>query len=166
MAVNLYVIDTVMVLCAAGAVAASVGEARREPIPRRHLVLPGLFALLATVLVLAFPQPSDLMDVQFWFVLIVCLLIGVVRGAFIGMASDHYWRLVRLDRGIDALLAAIGVLVLAVIQAYIETSTGAENQAETTFEFVMSVISGYLFGRSIAAYFRARALHHHDLKEV
>jgi len=28
------------------------------------------------------------------------------------------------------------------------------------------VISGYLVGRSIAAWFRARALHHHDLQEV
>ena len=157
MVINLYVIDAAMVLCAAGAVASSVGEARREPIPRRRLLFPGLFALLATVLVLAFPEPGDLMDVQFWFVLIVCILIGMVRGAFIGMASDHYWRLVRLDRGIDAVLASIAV---------IETSTGTENYAETTFEFIMSVISGYLFGRSIAAYFRARALHHHDLKEV
>ena len=25
---------------------------------------------------------------------------------------------------------------------------------------------GYLLGRSVAAWFRARALHHHDLKEV
>ena len=143
-----------------------MGEARREPIPRRRLLFPGLFALLATVLVLAFPEPGDLMDVQFWFVLIVCILIGMVRGAFIGMASDHYWRLVRLDRGIDAVLASIAVLIVGLIQFVIETSTGTENYAETTFEFIMSVISGYLFGRSIAAYFRARALHHHDLKEV
>ena len=166
MVINLYVIDAAMVLCAAGAVASSVGEARREPIPRRRLLFPGLFALLATVLVLAFPEPGDLMDVQFWFVLIVCILIGMVRGAFIGMASDHYWRLVRLDRGIDAVLASIAVLIVGLIQFVIETSTGTENYAETTFEFIMSVISGYLFGRSIAAYFRARALHHHDLKEV
>jgi len=164
--VNLYIVDTVMVLCAAGAVASAAGEMRRLPIRRRRLLHPGLFAMLATILVLAFPQASDLMDVEFWFVLIVCILIGTVRGAFIGMASDHYWKLVRLDRGIDSLLAAIVVLIVGIIQAYIETSTGAENHVETTFEFIMSVVSGYLFGRSIAAYFRARALHHHDLKEV
>ena len=166
MVVNLYIVDAVMVLCAAGAVASAAGEVRRLPMRRRHLLLPGLFAMLATILVLAFPQPSDLMDVEFWFVLIVCILIGVVRGAFIGMASDHYWKLVRLDRGIDSLLAAVAVLIVGIIQAYIETSTGAESHVETTFEFIMSVVSGYLFGRSIAAYFRARALHHHDLKEV
>lgn len=166
MMLNLYLIDTVMVICAAAAVAGSVGEARRQPIRRRRLLYPGLFAMLATILVLAFPEPSDLMDVEFWFVLIVCMLFGVGRGAFIAMASDHYWNLVRIESGIDSLLASITVLIIGVIQFAIEASTGTESRAETTFEFAMSVISGYLFGRSIAAYFRARALHHHDLQEV
>jgi hypothetical protein len=166
MPVSLYVIDAVMLLCAAGAVAGAAGEARRLPIRRRRLLYPGVFALLAVVLVLVFPEPSDLMDAQFWLILTVSGLGGVVRGAFIGMASDQYWHLVRLDRGIDALLGAIGLFVLAVLQFGVEISTGTENHVETTFELVMSVIAGYLFGRSIAAYLRARALHHHDLKEV
>jgi len=162
MTVNIYVIDTVMVLCAAGAVASAVGEAHRQPMRRRHLLIPGSFAMLATILVLAYPVPSSMMDAEFWSVLIVSVLVGAVRGAFIGMASDHYWKLVRLDHGWDSLLATIVVLIVGIIQFAIESSNGAE----TTFEFIMSVVSGYLFGRSIAAYFRARALHHHDLKEV
>ncbi len=162
MAVNIYVIDTVMVLCAAGAVASSVSETRRQPMRRRHLLIPGLFAMLATILVLAYPEPSGTMDPEFWFVLMVSILVGAVRGAFLGMASDHYWNLVRLDRGWDSLLAAIVVLIVGIIQFAIETSNGAG----TTFEFILSVVSGFLLGRSIAAYFRARALHHHDLKEV
>lgn len=162
MAVSVYITDTVMVLCAASAVASAVSEARRQPMRRRHLLLPGLFAMLATILVLAFPEPSDTMDAEFWTVLMVSILVGGVRGAFIGMASDHYWKLVRLDRGWDSLLAAIVVLIVGIIQFAIETSEGAE----TTFEFILSVVSGFLLGRSIAAYFRARALHHHDLKEV
>jgi hypothetical protein len=166
MVLNLYVVDSVMVLCAAGAVASSYGESKRQPIRRRHLVFPGVFALLSAILVLAFPAPSDLMDSKFWLILLVCILIGAVRGAFLGMAADHYWKLVRVDHGIDALLGSIAVLIIAVIQFYIEASAGAENHAETTFEFVMSVIAGYLFGRSVAAWFRARALHHHDLQEV
>src|SRR5258708_11086367 len=99
MVLNLYIIDTVMVTCAAGAVASAATEARRLPMRRRRLLYPGLFALLATILMLAFPQESDLLDVQFWFVILVSMLLGAVRGAFIGMASDHYWKLVRLDRG-------------------------------------------------------------------
>lgn len=163
---NLYVIDTVMVLSAVCGVIGAAGESRRLPIPRWRLLMPGLFAMISTILVLAFPAPSDLMDAQFWTVLIVCVLVGAVRGTFIGMASDHYWKLVRLDRGIDALLAALAVLVVGIVQFAIEAKTGAENSTETTFEFVMSVIAGYLLGRSIAAWFRARGLHHHDLKEV
>ena len=128
--------------------------------------MPGAFALLATILMLAFPTTSDLFDSGFWTVLMVSVLVGVVRGAFIGMASDHYWKLVRLDHGIDAPLAALGVLLITIVQFAIEASTGGGNRAETTFEFVMAVIAGYLIGRSASAWFRARALHHHDLKEV
>jgi len=163
---NLYTIDSVMVFSALCAVVSAVGEARRRPIRRALLLMPGAFALLATVLMLAFPTTSDLLDTGFWTVLLVSVLGGAARGAFIGMASDQYWKLVRLDHGIDALLAALGVLLVAIVQFAIEDSTGAENRAETTFEFVMSVISGYLLGRSIAAWFRAHGLHHHDLKEV
>jgi hypothetical protein len=164
--INLYVIDTLMLIFAAGAVASAAGEARRQPIRRRRLLYPGAFALLATMCVLVFPEPSDLMDAQFWLILTVSILGGIVRGAFIGMASDHYWHLVRLDRGIDALLGAVALLVLAVLQFGVEVTTGTENHVETTFELLMSLIAGYLIGRSIAAYLRARALHHHDLQEV
>jgi cation transport ATPase len=166
MLLNLYVVDSLMVIAALGSVVSAAGEVRRQPIGRWRLLMPGAFALLATVLMIAFPTMSDLFDVGFWTVLVVSILVGVVRGAFIGMASDHYWSLVRLDQGVDALLAALGVLLVAIVQFAIEVSTGAENRAETTFEFAISVISGYLLGRSIAAWFRARALHHHDLKEV
>ena len=166
MLLNLYVVDTLMMIAALGSVVSAAGEVRRLPIARWRLLMPGAFALLAAVLMVAFPVMSDLFNVEFWTVLMVSVLVGVVRGAFIGMASDHYWNLVRLDRGVDPLLAALGVLLVAIVQAAIELSTGAENRAETTFEFAISVISGYLLGRSIAAWFRARALHHHDLKEV
>ena len=163
---NLYPIDSVMVFAALCGAASAMGEARRQPIKRTLLLLPGGFALLATILMVAFPKMSDLLDSGFWTVLLVSVLVGAGRGAFIGMASDHYWKLVRLDHGIDALLAALGVVLITVVQFAIEASTGAENRAETTFEFAIAVVAGYLLGRSIAAWFRARALHHHDLKEV
>ena len=163
---NLYTIDSVMVFAALCGVASAWGEARRQPIRRRFLLMPGAFALLATILMLAFPTTSDLFDSGVWTVLLVSVLAGVVRGAFLGMASDHYWKLVRLDHGIDAPLAALVLLLITVVQFAIEAATGAENRAETTFEFAASVVAGYLLGRSVAAWFRARSLHHHDLKEV
>jgi cation transport ATPase len=166
MVLNLFVVDATMVAAAVGSTVSAVGESKRRPIKRGRLLLPGFLALLAAILMIAFPTLSDLFDSGFWMVLVVSVLIGVVRGAFIGMASDHYWKLVRLDNGIDALAGAACVLLIAIAQFIIEVASGAENRAETTFEFVMAVIAGYLLGRSIAAWFRARALHHHDLKEV
>ena len=166
MVLSLYVIDTTMVAAALGSAVSAAGEIRRQPIPRWRLLMPGAFALIATILMLAYPQTSDLLDAQFLFILLIAALVGGVRGAFIGMASDHYWRLVRLDNGLDSVLAAIGMLAVGILQFAIEASTGAENRAETTFEFVMGVLAGYLIGRSVGAWFHARALHHHDLKEV
>ena len=166
MVLKLFVVDAAMVIAALGSTASAAGEVPRRPIKRWRLLLPGFLALLAAILMIAFPTLSDLFDSGFWMVLVVSVLIGVVRGAFIGMASDHYWKLVRLDNGIDALAGAACVLLIAIVQFIIEVTSGAENRAETTFEFVMAVIAGYLLGRSTAAWFRARALHHHDLKEV
>ena len=166
MPLNLYVIDTLMLLSAAAAVASARSEARREPMRRRRMLYTGGFSLLAALLVLILPAPTDLMDAEFLFILALSMLAGVLRGASIGMASDHYWHLVRLDRGLDALLGSIAILVLAALQFGVEVATGTENRVETTFEFAMSVIAGYLFGRAFAAYVRARVLHHHDLQEV
>ena len=101
MILNLYTVNTAMVIAALGSVVSAVGEARRQPIKRWRLLLPGAFALLATILMIAFPKMSDLEDAQYWTVLVVSVLIGVARGAFIAMASDQNWRLVRLDHGLE-----------------------------------------------------------------
>jgi len=163
---NLYVFDSAMMVAAVGAVASAVAERRREPFKRWRLLMPGTLAILATILLFAFPDVGDLLQVQLWMVMVVSILVGVTRGSLIGMASDHYWKLVRLDRGIDSLLGAVIVLLLAAVQFAIEATTGVENRSESTFEFLMAVVAGYLFGRSVAAWFRACALHHHDLHEV
>jgi hypothetical protein len=163
---NLYAFDSAMIVAALIAVVSAAAERKRQPIQRWRLLMPGLFAILATILLFAFPDVTDLLQVEFWMVMMVSTLLGVARGSLIGMASDHYWKLVRLDRGIDSLLGGIAVAVIAAVQFAIEATTGVENRSESTFEFLMAVVSGYLFGRSIAAWFRARALHHHDLHEV
>lgn len=163
---NLYVFDSAMMVAAIVAVTSAVVECKREPFKRWRLLMPGTFAILATILLFAFPDVTDLLQVQLWMVMVVSILLGVARGGLIGMASDHYWKLVRLDRGIDSLLGAVIVLLVAAVQVAIEATTGVENHSESTFEFVIAVVSSYLFGRSVAAWFRARALHHHDLHEV
>lgn len=162
---SLYVFDSAMMVAAAGTVASSVAECRRVPFKRWRLLLPGSFAILATILLFAFPDAADLLQVELWMVIVVSVLLGVARGALLGMASDHYWKLVRLDRGFDALLCAVVVFVVAGVQFFIEATTGAENHSESTFEFMMAVVAGFLLGRSIAGWFRAVALHHHDLHD-
>ncbi|MBS0548036.1 MAG: hypothetical protein JSR24_09810 [Proteobacteria bacterium] len=162
---SLYIYDSAMMVAAVGSVVSAVPECRREPFKRWRLLLPGSFAIVATILLFAFPDVTDLLQVQLWMVVVVSLLLGVVRGALLGMASDHYWKLVRLDRGIDAMVCAIVVLIVAAVQFAIEATTGAENRSESTFEFLMAVVAGFLLGRSIAVWFRAVALHHHDLHE-
>ena len=82
------------------------------------------------------------------------------------MASEPVRLTTKRWKVTSARVTTIDTMLTAMPRPELGTTTGAENRAETTFEFAMAVVAGYLIGRSLGAWFRARALHHHDLKEV
>ena len=55
------------------------------------------------------------------------------------------------------------MVLFAAVQGAIETGLRSENPYETTAEFLMLLASGYLLGRSLVAWLRARLATHHDL---
>jgi hypothetical protein len=57
-------------------------------------------------------------------------------------------------------------VLFATIQGSIETGLRTENPYEATAEFFMLLASGYLLGRSVVAWLRARTATHHDLLEA
>ncbi len=161
-----YVTDVVVLLCAIGAFASLFHEFTRRLVPRFRLLVPGVLATLSTTLLIAYPEPKDLGQLQLWSVVAVCLLLGVARGALIRMYTDHNWSVVRVRRTFDGLFVGGMHLLFAGVQFTVEMAAGSENPLEVTFEFLMVVTGSFLLGRSAAAWVRARTIPHDDLRNT
>ncbi len=163
---KLFIIHGIMLL---GAVAAAMSAAReiwRRPMNRWRLLAPGLLATLATTILLGYPDILDLLQPAVWTLGLLAALVGASRGHWMGLDSDHGWRLVRLSRGYDGFVVALALALFATIQFTLELKGNDDSPYEPTLEFVMIVASGYLLGRSVIAWFRAGSIHHVDLHEL
>jgi hypothetical protein len=161
-----YGLDLLIVLLAIGAAATANLERTPQPFPRRHLLLPGLLALAGALILLAYPDIRDLANAAAWPAGMAGMLAGGLRGAVIRLESDQTHRLVRVHRGRDAAWAGWAMALFAGVQGAIETGLRAGSPFETTAECLMMVAGGYLLGRSIVAWLRARAATHLDLHEA
>jgi hypothetical protein len=162
----MYGLDLLIVLLAIGAAVSANLERRPEPFPRRQLLVPGLLGFVGALILLAYPDIRDLVDPEIWLIASAGIAVGAVRGWAIGIESDHAHRQVRVHGGHDAAWAGWLMVLFAAIQGAIETGLRAENPYETTAEFLMLVAGGYLLGRSLVTWLRARAADHHDLFET
>ena len=88
-----------------------------------------------------------------------------LRGWAMHMDSDHAFAQVRLHSGGDAAWVAWPLVLLAALQGAIETGLQKENPYEATAELLMLITGGYLLGRSVVAWLRARSGTHVDLQE-
>ncbi len=165
MPLGFYVADAAMLALAIAAALMAYRECGRRIVPRWHLLLPGVLASLATASLIAYPELRDLLQLERWTVGTAVLLVGAVRGAFMGMSSDRAFGLVRLRSALDGAAVASAQVVLAAFQTTIEIKTGAESRFEPTVEALMILTAGYLLGRSIAAWVRAGNIPHFDLAE-
>jgi hypothetical protein len=160
-----YAVDGLMLALALAAVVCAYSEAGQRVVSRWRVAAPGLFAILAAIALLSYPDVSDLLELQVWSVAAIGLLAGVARGQFMRLDSDHNWRLVRLNWSYDWLMIAVAVLVLAIAQFAIEIRLRQQNPFETTFELPMVLASAYLLGASLLAWFRAGTIAHTDLHD-
>jgi hypothetical protein len=164
--VAFYVSDLFVLGFSLAAVFMARRETGRRTVARWHLLMPGLLALLGTTSLVAYPELRDLLQPARWTTGTVAFLIGAVRGALIGMTSDHVFRLVRLSKAADALVVAAVQAVFATVLTIGELWTGQPERLEPTIEFVLILTAGYLLGRSVAAWFRARAISHVDIGDA
>jgi hypothetical protein len=93
------------------------------------------------------------------------LLAGSARGATIFLESDRVHGVVRLRNALDGPIAGALLALAGVVQFAIEIALAAESPYETTSELIMALTSGYLLGRSLAAWRRARQIDHADLTD-
>ncbi|HYD07282.1 MAG TPA: hypothetical protein VEC60_16220 [Reyranella sp.] len=164
--VVMYGLDLLIVLLAVSAAVMANAERSAIPFPRRQLLMPGLLAFSGTVILLAYPEIRDLANPEVWTVAAAGMAVGALRAALLRIESDRRHRLVRLERGGDAVWFGWLMVAFAVLQGSIETGLRAENPYEATAEFLMLLCSGYLLGRSLVAWLRACTAAHHDLLEA
>ncbi len=160
-----YAVDGTMLALALGAVICAFNQAGERVVRRWVVLMTGVLASLASIALLSYPDVRDLLQLEVWSIAAVGLLIGVARGAFMRLESDHNWQLVRLKWSYDELVIAVAVLVLSIAQFAIEIRLRQQNPFETTVELPTVLGSSYLLGASILAWFRAGSIAHTDLHD-
>ena len=141
-------------------------ETNRSIVRRWRLLVTGFAAAAADLILLAYPSPRDLFQVQLWMVAALALLAGLGRGTLLPLFSDHKWDLIRMRRTHDGFVGSWLFVLFALFQAAIEIRAGTETHIGLTMELVMTVVAGYLLGRSVSGWLRARTLQHEDIGET
>jgi hypothetical protein len=157
--------DAIMVASAAAVLLGAWRQDQARIVPRRLLLLPPVFAVIATLALVGYPDPRDLMDLQRWTAATAGLVVGVVRGAMIPLAHDRAHGTIRLRHAGDGFWLATVLFVFVLAHAVIEVTLGTENPVEDLVEMVMLLSTGFLLGRGLVAWLRANAAEHTDLHE-
>src|SRR5579864_8850327 len=79
---------------------------RRRRVQHWQMLLPGLFAIASSVVIVAFPRVSDLWEPQRMLIAVFALLVGGARGRFMRLASDRIYRLTVLRYSTDSIVVA------------------------------------------------------------
>ncbi len=161
----MYGLDLLILLIAIGGALFARCERKQRRIPRWYLLAPGLASTICTLILLSYPDIRDLADPQMWTIGFAGVAVGAVRGWAMHLDSDHAFAQVRLRRGGDAAWVAWTLVLLAALQGAVETGLRRENPYEATAELFMLITGGYLLGRSVVAWLRARSGAHVDLQE-
>ncbi|HTR87953.1 MAG TPA: hypothetical protein VMI56_25955 [Reyranella sp.] len=157
--------DAIMIASAFAVTFGTWEQHTRPMVARWKLLLPPVCAVIATLALVGYPDPRDLMDLQRWTAAVAGLLVGVARGALLSLAHDKAHDTVRLRRAGDGFWLAIVLLVFVLVHAVIEVTLGTESPVEDLVEMVMLLSTGFLLGRGVTAWLRTGAAEHTDLYE-
>ncbi|MPZ30003.1 MAG: hypothetical protein GEV13_03225 [Rhodospirillales bacterium] len=111
---------------------------------------------------IAYPTWGKLENPGLWMFAILAALAGLVRGYWLRIYVDHSWRLLRPRKAYDCLIAAAGLIGLALVEIALP-ATGPADQP--TMELGLTVIASFLVGRSAAVLLRSRQEHQSDLHD-
>lgn len=161
-----YLSDGLMLIFAVTALVGARRQDRRRIVPRWQLLWPGGAAFLSCISLMLFPNPwHDLFSPEIQLVALLGTIAGVARGQFMPLGTDHNFAEVRIERGRDATWAAALLTVVAVGHTTIEMLILAVARIMPTTILLMTLLGGYLLGRSVAAFRRAYFDPHEDLRK-
>src|SRR5262245_53675018 len=128
MPLNGYIVDLTMLLAAAAATYCAWRE-RRHPVRRWHLLLPGLLATLSAMTMVAFPHPRHLLEAQRLTLLVAALVVGLLRGRLMQLASDHAYGLVVIRHPTDSFVIAALQLLAATLEFFLDVRNHAASRS-------------------------------------
>jgi hypothetical protein len=165
MPLGFYLSDIVMLLAALVAAVSAWRQGHAAIVPRWRLLLPGVLATIATIGLISFPRPIELLNPEMHLIGAACFLVGGARGAFMGMESDQAWGLVRVQDSRDGVWAALALALFATLNFAAEMITQNVNPYMISVELLMTIPGSYLMGRSLVSWIRAGRMVHADLRD-
>jgi hypothetical protein len=137
-------------------------ELRSWPIARWRLALPPLLIAAATLVVLYLPPSNDLREPAVWMVGLVATVLGVVRGALIGLQVDQRSGRLLLGRAPEGFWIVVAAAVVTLgEQAF--GQLGRVASSGQSVELALVILSSLLAGRNATLVVRSSDTPHGDL---
>jgi len=160
---NVYLTHGLMLLCALAAAYSALPESTRRIVPEWQPAVTALLAALSALALIAYPTWGELKNPGLWMFAIVAAVAGAARGYVLRFDIDHSWRLIRLQKAYDGLIAAAGLIGLALVEIALATIGPA---GQPTMELGLTVFASFLVGRSAAVLLRSRQEPQSDLHDT
>jgi hypothetical protein len=158
---NVYLTHGLMLLCAVAAANSTLPESTGRIVPAWRPGVTALLAALSALSLIAYPTWGELKNPGLWMFAIVAAVAGAARGYWLRFDIDHSWRLMRLRKAHDGLIAAV-----AIGLALVEIALAAIGPADQpTMELGLTVVASFLVGRSAALLLRSRQEPQSDLHD-
>jgi hypothetical protein len=159
---NVYLTHGLMLVCAVAAACNALPESTGRIVPEWRPAVTALLAALSALALIAYPTWGELKNPGLWMFAILAALAGAARGYWLRIYVDHGWRLIRLHKALDGLVAAIGLVGLALVEIAL-AAIGPVDQP--TMELGLTVVASFLVGRSAAVRLRSRQEPQSDLHD-
>jgi hypothetical protein len=160
---GLAVFSILIVALMVSACVAAFPELRRWPIPRWRLAVPSLLIAAATLVLLYLPPSNDLSEPQVWMMALVAAVLGLARGALIGLQVDQASGRLLLRRAPEGFWIAAFAALLVAGDLLAEPLGQAGASFSQTVELVVAILVSFLIGRNAALVMRSRDTPHGDL---
>jgi hypothetical protein len=144
---NVYLTHGLMLLRACAATYAALPESIGRIVPEWRPAVTPLLAAMAALSLIAYPTWGELKNPGLWMFAILAAVAGAARGYWLRLYVDHSWRLIRLQKAYDCLVAAAALIGLSLIEIALAAIGPADQQ---TMELGLTVIASFLVGRSAA----------------
>jgi hypothetical protein len=152
-----------VLLLALAACVVAFPEQRARPIRCRRLAVVPLLVAAATLIVLCLPPSNDLWDPQVWVMGVVAAVLGLARGAMLGLRVDQGYGELLLRRAPEGFWITVVSALLILADIVAEPFGRLDSSFVKTVELALVILSSFLVGRNAILAVRSRDAPHHDL---